>query len=361
MKRILILVTSLDRGGIETMLMNYYRALDKKKFQFDFLVNREARGAYEEEIEALGGKIYRMCAMYPWNYARYKRELRGFLLSHPEYDVIHSHLEERSYWPLKIAQAAGAKVRIAHIHNYYPVSMDPKTIFRQWFRYGLRRRGITTHRLACSEVAGKWLFGTLGFEVVADAIDVNRFRFSQKARERVRAELGVPDGVRLVGQVGRLAPQKNPLFSVGLTGKKTVVVYVGKGKLEGDILRAVRSLGTEDRVRIVKPVGNIEDYYSAFDVLVMPSRYEGLGMVLVEAGAAGLPALASDKVPTEANVAGNVKFLPLQVGLWSHKIERLAVVNRAKFSAAGSKQIVEAGYEVAAAAKELERFYEELV
>jgi glycosyltransferase involved in cell wall biosynthesis len=376
MTRILVLVTSLDRGGIETMLMNYYRRLDKRKFQFDFLINRTKKGAYEEEIRSLGGKIYRMAPMYPWKYWQYRQELSDFLRKHPEYQIIHSHLEERSYWPLAIARRHGVPYRIAHIHNYYPLTLDPKTPWRQWFRWRLRQRGLVTARLACSKVAGKWLYGKVAFTVVPDAVETEKFQFAATRREVIREQLEVAPDAVVIGQVGRLVEQKNPLFTLAVFGaagkvresegrRLDMLVYVGKGPLERRLRQQVsQTLGKSQEVAIVSPVSNIEDYYMAFDALVMPSRYEGLGMVAVEAGLTGLPVLASEQVPEEANVAQTMKFLPLkQPWSWMMELDKLEVVDaaqRARGSAKAQKLAVEAGYDVAGAVKKLEEFYEGL-
>lgn len=377
MTRILILVTSLDRGGIETMLINYYREIDKCKFQFDFLVNRREKGAYEDEIRALGGRIYRMSPMYPWKYFTYQRELKEFLLKHSEYKIIHSHLEERSYWPLATARRLGVPVRIAHIHNYYPWEWDSKMPFRQWFRFRLRRKGLVTHRLACSQTAGQWLFGKkASFEIIADALKIEKFAFSARRRAEARERLGIADDAMVVGQVGRLVSQKNPLYSLAVFGSAGKLaeadnrvldnlVYVGKGKLAAQIRRDFpKYLGKTQEAMVVSPVDNIEDYYAGFDVLMMPSRYEGLGMVAVEAGLSGLSVLASDKVPEEANVVKNITFLPLaQPWTWIMELEKLPPHNSTKrldISKKAAKVAAKAGYDIVAATKKLESFYEDL-
>jgi len=356
--------------------MNYYRKLDKRKFQFDFLINRSEKGAYEDEILALGGKIYRMSAMYPWKYFDYRRELWEFLNKHPEYKIIHSHLEERSYWPLAIAKRAGVPVRIAHIHNYYPLTLDPKTPFRQWFRFGLRRRGIVTHRLACSNTAGRWLFGKAKFEVVTDAVEIEKFAFNPAKRQEIRESLGVKNDAVVVGQVGRLVPQKNPLYSIAVFGaagrlleesgcRLDDLIFIGKGALEKNIeTEAGNSLGKYQSALVVSPVANIEDYYSAFDVLLMPSRYEGLGMVAIEAGLSGLPVLASEHVPLEANVVKNIKYLPLkQPWAWIMELEKLiprSDEGRIKTSEKAMFMARKADYDVKSAVKKLEKIYEDL-
>ena len=130
--RVLVLDTVMDRGGAETMTMNYLRRMDRSKVQYDFLVNRDYKAAYEDEIAELGGKVYRMCPLYPQYFDKYKRQFRGFLKVHPEYRIIHSNLEERSYFALRIAKEMGVPVRIAHAHNR-PVGFDLKSVVREYF------------------------------------------------------------------------------------------------------------------------------------------------------------------------------------------------------------------------------------
>lgn len=364
-RRILILVTSLDRGGVETMIMNYYRKLDRKKWQFDFLVNREEVGSYEKEIREMGGKIFRMGGMYPWRYFRYQRELVGFLKGHPEYQIIHSHLEERSYWPLRIAKQLGVPVRMCHAHNVYPFSaLNGKSYYREWFRKRLRVGGIVTERFACSAHAGKWLYGERAkFQIVTNAIDFGKLAYSAPGRKRLRRELGIAEEVKVAGFVGRLVAQKNPEFAIrvfaGLPNREEwVLVVLGKGAKKQRLQKLARELGVGDSVIFCGEVREVRDYYSAFDVLLMPSMYEGLGMVAVEAGASGLPVVASDQVPKEADVVKNTKFLPLTESLWVDELGE-AVTQGKKAGRIVKMTAKMREYDITDAVERLERIYED--
>jgi len=366
MKRILILVTSLDRGGIETMIMNYYRVLDREKYQFDFLINRAERGAYEDEIEALGGKVFRMGRIAPWRYFGYRKELLVFLREHPEYKIIHSHLEERSWWGLSIAAKAGVSARIAHMHNVYPVTLNPKSWYRQWLRWRIRlSRQVVTGRLACSQMAGQWLYGRAKFSVLTNAITLEKFEFNRGKRRVIREELGLDEDVVLVGQVGRLVTQKNPMLMprvIRESGGKYQMIYIGKGELEDQLRREIESLGVEKRVKLLGTSDRVQDYYMAMDVLVVPSMFEGLGMVVVEAGATGLPVIASEHVPNEANVAGNViqRVALGEIEPWVkalRAVEMISEKERVEKSRDGRKAELERGYDVKHAVKWLEKYY----
>ena len=361
-ERILVLVTSLDRGGIESMIMNYYRKIDRKRWQFDFLVNRSAPQAYEKEIGELGGRVFRMGGMYPWRYLRYKREFLGFLKAHPEFKIIHSHLEERSYWPLKLARRAGIAGRICHAHNVYPFEMfDGKSYFREWFRRGLRRTGVATLNLACSRHAGEWLYGeTASYKIVTNAVDFKRLDYSVEARTALRRELKIGVGTRVVGFVGRLVTQKNPEFVLrvfaGLENREEwMLIIVGKDGLIKNLKLLAKELGIEKSVIFAGEVPDIQRYYAVFDVLLMPSLHEGLGMVAVEAGVAGLPVLASDKVPREANVVSNTTFLSLtSPEKWVATTED--AVKKGRLAVHLTKAVGE--YDICVAVKKLEKIYE---
>ena len=363
-KRVLVLVTSLDRGGIETMIMNYYRRMDRDKWQFDFLVNREQKGAYEEEILRLGGRIFRMGGMYPWRYLAYRREFLRFLREHPEYSVIHSHLEERSYWPLKLAKRAGVPVRICHAHNVYPFGvLDAKGYFRQWFRKGVRRKGVATDLLACSRYAGEWLYGKgADFQIITNAIDFAELKFDARARAKVRRELGIGENVCVVGFVGRLVAQKNPEFALevfaGVADREEWrMIFVGKGELRSRLQKMSRGMGMRKKVFLAGEVSDVAEYYSAFDVLLMPSLHEGLGLVAVEAGASGLPVIASDNVPPEANVVKNTKFLGLgEMDKWRKAVQEIEVGRRWEVKITGDVK----EYDISVAVKKLEKLYEDI-
>lgn len=213
--RVLVLDTVMDRGGAETMIMNYYRQIDRSKIQFDFLVNRSYEAAYEKEIQALGGKIFRMCPLYPQYFGRYKKEVREFLKAHPEYQIIHSNLEERSYFALKEARKLKIPVRISHSHNA-PRGFDLKSIIRYYFRANLKPQ--VTHMFTCGEEAGVWLYGKKKQDHVImmnNAIDAKLYQYNPAVEEEMIKELGL-EGKFVIGHVGRFFPQKNHTFLVDI-------------------------------------------------------------------------------------------------------------------------------------------------
>lgn len=319
--RILHLVTSLDVGGIETMLMNYYRAIDRNKVQFDFLINRESRGFYESEIEKLGGIVYRMCELYPWKFKQYKNEFKDFLLKHQEYKIVHLHLEERSYFALNILNSLEKYFTILHSHNYIPFRLsnflDLKYPFRLYFLNRIKK--LNANKLfAASKLAAKWLFGNKDYEFFANAIEIDKFKKIPKKDKFSKS-------INLV-QIGRIAKQKNIEFSLSLL--KTLpdiysIKFFGTGNdgYVNVLKRLAKQLDVEKRVSF-EGIGKAEMALNDSDFLILPSLYEGLGIVAVEAQVANRKVIASNKVPDETDLGG-IEFLPLKIDIWKKRILEL--------------------------------------
>ena len=210
MIRILQCVNDMHRAGLETMLMNYYRNIDRTKIQFDFLPHRPYRSDYDDEIEKMGGKVYYAPRLYPQNYPNYFKWMKNFFKEHPEYKIVHSHIDTMSYLPLLAAKKAGVPIRIAHSHNT-SLDRDFKYLLKQYFR--LKINSVCTHRLACGEEAGKFLFGNRSFKVIPNAIDAEKFYFNEELRNKKREELGIKSEF-VIGHVGRLCYQKTDKFLI---------------------------------------------------------------------------------------------------------------------------------------------------
>lgn len=368
--RVLVLDTVMDRGGAETMMMNYLRHFDRSKVAYDFLVNRDYRAAYEDEIEALGGRIYRMCPMYPQYFGRYKREFRNFLEQHTEYRIIHSNLEERSYFPLRIAAEKGIPVRIAHAHNR-PVGFNLKSIFREYFRMRLPK--YVTHMFACGTEAGDWLYGEKSRDRVIqqrNAIDTSAYRYDAAIATQVREEFGVTDsGTFVLGHVGRFFPQKNHTFLIDIFAEvhkrhpNSVLWLVGGGELndalKNQIKAKVDDLGLSGAVEFLGVRGDVNRLLQGMDSFILPSLYEGLPVTMIEAQASGLPCTISDRVPEQCDVTGNVQIIGLNAtpAEWAKRIldrhAEYAGTNRTE----GTDKVTKAGFDIKANAEWLQRFY----
>lgn len=359
MLRVLQCVNKMDRAGLETMLMNYYRRMDRDRVQFDFLTHRPDAGQYDEEIRALGGQVYHAPRLYPQNYAAYFRWMADFFRQHPEYCIVHSHIDAMSYLPLLAAKRAGVPVRIAHSHST-GIDRDFKYPLKLLFRRQLKT--VTTLELACGEAAGRFLFCGRPFEVVANAIDVAPYRFQPQTRRSVRAELGLREDALVVGHVGRFYYPKNQPFLIRAFERlhqrhpNSVLLLAGEGELQRQARQTAEELRLSDSVRFLGVRTDVPALMQAMDVFVMPSLFEGLPMVGLEAQAADLPVLFSTKVPRDVQVTEKCAFLELDRGAqaWADAMEELI---RGK-TARRPRDMGE--YDIDRATPLLQRRYEEL-
>jgi glycosyltransferase involved in cell wall biosynthesis len=327
--RVLQVVTIMNRGGLETMLMNYYRQMDKNKIQFDFMVHREEKGHYDDEIIRLGGRIYRMPQIRPGNYRLYFNKLDDFFSNHKEYKVVHSHINENSSFVLRAARKYEVPCRIAHSH-LSDLGIDIKLPFRLFARYSMKEN--PNYYFACSKNAGKWLFGnkvpfTNNVTVLNNAVNTNEFKFNEAIRNRVLREIGVTNQL-VVGHIGRFNKQKNHDYLIDIFNElvkikpNAILVLVGDGHLKPQIEKKISNLGLSNNVRILGVRSDISDILQAIDLFLFPSLFEGLPVVLVEAQAAGLNCIISDSITKECDVTGRIQFLSLQdpPKHWAEKI-----------------------------------------
>lgn len=359
--RILEVVNVMDRAGLETMLMNHYRHLDREVVQLDFLTHRPVAGAYDEEIRSLGGKVYKAPRLYPQNCFAYRRFMRSFFAEH-DYPVVHSHIDAMSAFPLAMARSCGVTVRVAHSHND-SVDRDLKYPIKQAARK--RLPGIATHYWACSEAAGVFLFGEENkgrLHILKNAIDLESFQFDALARKSVRAELGLPEDELLIGHVGRFCVVKNHELLIDILGElrregvAATLALVGDGELRERIEHKAASSGLSANVRFLGLRDDVPRLMQAFDVLVFPSLHEGIPLTVIEAQASGLPVLASDKVSSESLACPNAAQLPLGSPLadWASKVRSLAAGGRLRNP---MDLLGNAGYEIGSSALGLQETY----
>lgn len=355
--RILHIVTYMGRGGLETMLMNYYRNIDRSKLQFDFLVHRDFEADFDAEILSLGGKIYRLPPLNPFS-PTYLNALDHFFATHTEYKIVHCHLDCMAGIPLRAAKKHNVPLRIAHSHSSSQTK-DLKYSVKLYFKRNIRK--FATDLLACSEEAGKWMFGTDDFLVLNNAIHAASYSYDPQIRTEVRQELGIAAGAFVIGHVGRFAPPKNHSFLVDIFSEaakrndSTIGLLIGEGELRPAMEEKVKALGIGDRVIFTGMRSDVSRLLQAMDIFVFPSIYEGLPVSLVEAQAAGLPCLISDKVPIECKKTDLVSQIPLTLGAagWAEAALKAAVQPRENTL----KQIQAAGFDVEENAGWLTNFY----
>ncbi len=359
--RILEIVNVMDRAGLETMLMNYYRHFNRDQVQLDFLTHRSVSGAYDEEIEQLGGRIYRAPRLYPQNWLKYKRYMKKFFEEH-HYPVVHSHIDAMSAFPLAMARKSGVAVRVAHSHND-SVDRDLKYPIKQFARW--RLPSIATHYWACSENAGAFLFGEsnrLNVTVVKNAIDLASFKASPSARNNARDSLGIAPDQLCIGHVGRFCEVKNQALLVSLVkelvkkGTDVVLLLIGDGPLRSEIEIMANDEGVSEHVCFLGLRDDVNVLMQAFDILVFPSLHEGIPLTLIEAQATGVPVLTSDRVASEALILSNSLAMPLEadIALWADKVKELADLGRVENAI---RALCKAGYEINSSAQDLMEKY----
>lgn len=318
MIRVLQVVNIMDRAGLENMIMNYYRHMDRTKVQFDFLTHRPEAGAYDEEIEALGGKIYRAPRLYPQNYPAYFAFMKKFFKEHPEYKIVHSHIDVMSYLPLLAAKIAKVPIRISHSHCK-AVDRDFKYLLKQLFRTQVN--SVANVRYACSIDAGKFLFYNKEFTVIPNAIDVNKYVYNESIRVEKRKELNIEDKF-VIGHVGRFTGLKNHAFLIKVCEKilkkedNVRLLLVGAGELKEKIEQDIQDRGLTSKVIILTNRDDVNELYQAMDVFAFPSIAEGLGLVAVEAQMSGLPCVVSDRLPREVKISEEIEFVELDEKQW---------------------------------------------
>lgn len=331
--RILNLFTIMNRGGAETMVMNYYRNVDRSRVQFDFMVHRQERGAYDDEIEAMGGKIYQMPPIKPGKFGKYKKELKRFFNEHPEYQIIHSHMSELGYFAFKEAKAHNVKCTICHAHNAPHFKSETfgeklKDIMRWIFKHKIRK--YTDHKFICGMDAGKWLFGRRHkkkFIMMNNAIDAEKFRWNESRAKALREEWELEDKF-VICHVGRFNAQKNHSLLIDIFNlvhyqrPNSVLLLAGDGDLEERIKAKVEGLGLSDCVRFLGVRSDINDILLASDVFLFPSLYEGLPVTLVEAQASGIKCVISDAIPADCQITKNIDIVPLEAstGNWANAV-----------------------------------------
>lgn len=368
--RVAQVVGKMGSGGVESVVMNYYRHIDRNKVQFDFVVNDGSTQVPREEIEALGGRVFSV--------PRYKNlpaylKAMELLLRRIQPDIVHSHINALSVFPLRAAKRAGVQVRIAHSHS----TSNPREHVRNLVKDILRpfSRVYPTAYAACSKYAASWLFGTgMGREghvyIMRNALELPRFVHNPAVRAAKRAELGVEDFQLVVGQVGRMCSQKNQMFTLEAFSAvlsecpDAVLLFIGEGDDLAQIQAHANDLGISDHVRFLGVRDDVADFYQAFDVLAFPSLYEGLGMAAVEAQTADLPVVMSTEVPDEAILLKDlITVLPLDAGAqaWGRALIEAADRKPASTRVNRAEEISAAGYEIQASADQLADWYETLV
>ena len=269
-------------GGVESVVMNYYRNIDRDKIQFHFLCDEDSTDIPYDEIERLGGKVI---VIPPYQKLfKYQKELYK-IFKENKYKIVHSHINALSVFPLRIAKKAKIPVRIAHSHSTSNKKEWKKNILKMILRP--LSKLYANNYFACTEYAGKWLFGKKVVErkelnVINNAIDLKKFEFNENIRKALREKLGIKDDTLIIGHVGRFMKQKNHEFLIEVfnevykKNQNTLLILIGQGPLLSEIKQKAINLNIEDKIRFIGQVTDVEKYYNIMDIFLFPSIYEGL-------------------------------------------------------------------------------------
>ena len=349
-------------GGVEAVVMNYYRHIDHSKVQFDFICDDDSTNIPYDEIEKLGGKVI---LIPPYQKVfKYQKELRR-VLRDGKYKIVHSHINTLSVFPLYAAKKVGVPVRIAHSHSTTNKKEWKKNLLKQVLRPFSKK--YATNYMCCSELAGRWLFGDKAYDegkvyLLNNAIDLDKFKYDKKIRDKKRKELGIKEDTIVSGHIGRFVAQKNHTFLIDIFNqfhkkeKNSILLLAGQGPLQEEIKNKVRELGLDDSVRFLGQRNDANELYQAFDVFLLPSLYEGLPVVGVEAQASGLLCFFSDDMTKETKVLDSTVFMSLSntAEEWTGEI----LTNLKDYKRINTKnEVSDNGFDIEIEARKLEKYY----
>ena len=363
MIRILQVVRRMNYGGLETLIMNLYRNIDRNKFQFDFIVDKS--GKYDKEIKSMGGKIFYLPYITDIGERKYLKVLRTFFKQHSEYKIVHSHLDQVSGIIMEAAFLENVPIRISHSHSTKNSNNLIVKVYKKYLQAKIIK--YANNFFACSENAGKWLFKNKINEcyILKNGIQTDKFRFSIEDREKIRKAYNIKNDEIVWGHVGRFSREKNHKFLIDSfyeyqkKNHNAKLLLIGEGRLKVDMEKRVEKLGIGNKVVFLGTLSNPEKFYSAFDLMVFPSLYEGLSLVMVEAQVSGLPIIASDTIDKLTDITNTIKFMSIKDGAedWAQYIEKHKFTRYKK----NYDKIVNAGYDIKDISRNLERKYDELL
>lgn len=323
MIRVLHIMGCSDAGGISSVVLNYYRHMDRTKVHFDIALTVPSVGQNALALQELGAEIH-FLPLKSEGLSVFRKALKE-LLRKGGYDAIHVHENETSYVALAVAKQMGIRCRLAHSHTSSPYE-NIKSEIRRLSGCVLNYH-FASHVIGCGQLAGERVFGTWNMKrpkavVLPNAIDTRKFAFDAALRQEVRRELGL-EGKFVLGMVGRLCEEKNYPFALELTDKlrrerpESMLVIAGSGEYREIIEQKIRELGLENNVTLLGKRADVHRLYQAFDVFLLPSFHEGFPVAAVEAMASGLPVLFSERITRELSFGSAAAYLPLaEPGAW---------------------------------------------
>ena len=345
-------------GGVETYLMSYYRKLDFNIINMDFVTHDISGSNYKNEIERNGGKVFLLPKFSVKNIFKVMNNIKTFFEQNHDYDIIHCNMANAAPFYFYYAKKYGIKVRILHSHQ---------TKYAATFSHSIRNvpliwlgKKLATDYVACTVDAGRFLFKNKKFVVINNSIDITKFKYNKKNREKIRKELNLSNKIVII-HISILEPEKNHNFIIELLNFMVnlncdvKLLLIGSGSLKNMIKEKIKELKLKNHVILINDVTNPEDYYQAMDVFIFPSHYEGLGIVAIEAQVSGLPVICNETLPRDIDVTNNIVRLSLKDNyeLWANKILELSKIKRKDCS----KIMKDTKFSIDNEAKKLNNYY----
>ena len=330
MKNVLHIVGGLDRGGAEAYIMNTLRNIDRKKYRFiiaTFMAPSNGdRYAYQDELETLGVEIVRLRDTRFSNPRDFEKQIE-LLVRKRGINIVHSHIDFMSALTLAGAKRGGAEKLIAHSHSTNNTKM--KSPIKRFISIFLKRKlnKLATQRIGCGQAAGEFLFGNNPFTVVPNGIDIERYKFSESLRDKLRGQYKINKSTSVWLTIGRLEEVKNQEFLIDLIkdhfiDSSEILFIIGNGSLHDNLQNQINNSGLSNRVYLLSARDDVNEYYSMADFFVLPSLFEGVPTVGIEAQANGLKCIFSDRVAKEVAVSENSLFLPLDQDIWAKELKK---------------------------------------
>lgn len=360
--RVAIVSGKFDSGGKKNLIMEYYRHIDREKVQFDFLCDSDSQAIPREEIESLGGRVYEITVyqnILGNMYDIYK------LCKMNKYPVMHAYNSTMNVFPMFVAKLAGVPVRISE-----SLSMAHEGDWKTKIKKILRpmSRWFANYYMSCGKDCGRWQFGDKLFDagkvdVFKTVINTGFNAYNPELREKTRKEFGWEDKI-VIGHIGRFTPQKNSVHLIEIFAAiakkepKAVLCLIGDGELKTDMMTKIDELGIKDKVDYLGRREDIQQFYNAMDMFLLPSLYEGLPVVGLEAESCGLPMFFSTEVTREANACELGHFIELNVSdeEWADEILK-AVKENMPVRRSHAKEVAEAGFDSASEAMRMQKYY----
>lgn len=367
MERVAVIMGKMHSGGKKNLVMEYYRNIDKTKIQFDFFCDSDSNSIPQDEIEKLGGKVY-LIAPYQ-NIFKNMSQMKAICMNN-KYKIIHAYNGTMNLFSMFVGWQCRIPIRISESISMAH-SADKKTILKNMLKPFSKM--FATNFMANGEICGRWQFGDKLFDdgkvkVFKTVINTEVNRYDEKLRNLTRKEYGIENNI-VIGHIGRLTEQKNTIFIIDIFNAlvkkepKAKLLIIGDGNLREAMLKKISEYGIKDKVLYLGRREDIQQFYNAMDCFLLPSLYEGLPVVGVEAENCGLPMFFSTEIPKESSACDDLGiFMSLEKTSEEWADEILRVVKKNTVIRKGrTEEVKAAGFDSRLEANKLLKYYENLI